>query len=158
MFKSCYINKPVRKPTSSGFPYSDEMAYVINEETGSRELKVVGKVNNYERTQLARPDDLYTLLKKCGVSPESVESLRVTKEYVDTLIDDFSKAPRTLIEAHNVIHRAQDSFMDLPLDVRAEFNNDPGQMLSSVVDGSFEKRVSRFYEKRSEVKDEQTAK
>ncbi len=145
MFKSCYFNKPSTVPVKSGTDTVPVYSYVIDEKTGREELRKTGEDCIYLKTQEARPDDIYTLLKNSGVESSDIESLKVTAQYSEQLIDDFTAAPRTLMEAHNVIHRAHDSFLKLPLDVREEFGNDPGNMLSSLVDGSFEKRVSRFY-------------
>lgn len=145
MFRSCYVSKPCTVPVKSGTDTVPVYSYVIDEKTGREELRRTGEDCIYLKTQEARPDDIYTLLKNAGVEPSDIDSLKVTAEYSEQLIDDFTAAPRTLMEAHNVIHRAQDSFMKLPLDVREEFSNDPGNMLSSLVDGSFSKRVSRFY-------------
>lgn len=160
MFKSCYFNKPSTVPVKSGTDTVPVYSYVIDEKTGREELRRTGVDCSYLKTQEARPADIYTLLKNAGVEPSDIESLKVTAQYSEQLIDDFTAAPRTLMEAHNVIHRAQDSFMQLPLDVREEFGNDPGNMLSSLVDGSFGKRVSRFYpaeKKNEEVKENASA-
>lgn len=145
MFKSCYFNKPLTVPAKSGTDTVPVYSYVIDEKTGREELRKTGEDCLYLKTQESRPDDIYTLLKNSGVEPSDIESLKVTAQYSEQLIDDFTSAPRTLMEAHNVIRRARDSFLQLPLNVREEFGNDPGNMLSSLVDGSFEKRVSRFY-------------
>lgn len=135
--------------------------FLPNSETGERELTPVGEVDMYEKTQLSRPDDLYTLLKKSGVEPTDVESLKVTSSYARSMIDDFCTAPRDLVEAHNVIQKAESSFDALPLEVKEEFDNSSGQMLKSLVNGTFEKRISRFLtlvkpQPKEEVEDHET--
>lgn len=138
------VNPPPRLSSPCGRRYVEDFQRLTDPETGEKKLEVVGKIDMYEKTQLAKPDDLYTLLKKSGVEPSDVESLRVTKEYSETLIDDFVSAPRTLLEAHEVIQKAERSFDELPLEVKAEFDNSSGKMLKSLQDGTFENRLSKF--------------
>lgn len=153
------INRPPQSVSSSGRREIEQYQFLPDAQTGDKKLDCVSMTDMYAKTQLSRPDDLYTLLKNSGVEPSDIESLRVTKDYAKTLIDDFCNAPRTLVEAHEVIHRAEQSFDQLPLDVKEEFDNSSGKMLKSLIDGTFEKRISRFVssqpvEKKENVNDE----
>lgn len=137
-------NLPRVSSTPSGRKEVEKYQFITNAETGERELSVVGMTDMYEKAQLARPDDLYTLLKNSGVEPSDVESLKVTQTYARSLIDDFCSAPRDLVEAVAVIDKAQRSFDNLPLEVREEFDNSREKMFKSLVDGTFDSRIKRF--------------
>lgn len=152
---SC-VNRPIQSLTPSGRKEVEDYQFLPDSESGDRKLSEVGKTSLYEKAQLSRPDDLYTILKKSGVEPTDVESLRVSKEYAETLVDDFCEAPRSLLEAHETIHRAEQSFDQLPLEVKSEFDNSAGKMMKSLLDGTFEKRMSKFVppKKSEEVKEE----
>ena len=147
------VNRPPQQFTPCGRREIEDYQLFPDADSGDKKLEVVGKVNMYEKTQLSRPDDLYTLLQKSGVEPSAIESLKVTKAYASSLLEDFCSAPRTLVEAHEVIHRAEQSFDQLPLEVKAEFDNSSGKMLKALEDGTFESRVARFYPK-SKIEEE----
>lgn len=141
------VNRPPQRSTPCGRREIEDYQLFPDADSGDKKLDVVGKIDMYEKTQLSRPDDLYTLLQKSGVEPSAIESLKVTKAYAQSLLEDFCSAPRTLVEAHEVIHRAEQSFDQLPLEVKAEFDNSSGKMLKSLEDGTFVSRVARFYPK-----------
>lgn len=154
MFKRCYTCNFPHMSSPCGSPDKVEFGYDYSGD-GEKKLVPVGKINMYERTQISKPDDIYTLLKNCGVNPSDSDLISDAKTTIDTILDDFSSMPRSLIEAHDVIHRVQDSFDRLPVDVKAKFNNSSSIYLNSFVDGSINDRLSEFGVKKEEViKDE----
>lgn len=142
VFRTSYGPK-IRPATSSGRPELEILEEVINDD-GLLEVKATGLRNMYEITQESCPPDIYTLLRNCGISDNDVVSLKDTKELLEKEVVDFSGAPRTLIEAHQLIHKAQNSFYSLSPEVRAEFNDNPAVMLNSFLDGTISDRLSKF--------------
>lgn len=77
--------------------------------------------------QFAEEVDINTIVKRFGLTGELPEkgSVRAPLEgdFVD--VHDFQSAL-------NVVRQAEEAFMAMPADVRAEFNNDPGRFVSFV--------------------------
>lgn len=77
---------------------------------------------------MAADADINNIMKKyikTGVLPNMIKA--------DPQYGDFSSVP-DLIEAHQIIAKAEEQFMALPSGVRKEFDNDPGNFLEFVHD------------------------
>lgn len=72
--------------------------------------------------------DINTIVKRFGITGELPSNL----EYVTNV--DLTEAPDTFMGAMEVLQRAQEQFMAMPANVRAEFNNDPGRFMDFVSD------------------------
>lgn len=152
-FFTPYDNRPPRKGIPGGTRLIDEHGEVLDED-GRIVIGKIGKIDQYSLVQAARGKDIYEMLRDSGVDPDKVTS---SKAAIDGLVNDFVGAPRSFLEAAHLIQKAKDSFNALPLEVRDEFSNDPYEMLLSLNDQSFEKRMSKFIvmpeSPASEVKD-----
>lgn len=131
-------------PARSGRTHLEEFFIERDPNTFDEVVKVKSKRNMYEMTQLSKPDDLYTLLEKTGVELSKIESARLAVEKADDIREDFSSMPRNSVEAFNIVARAQRSFDELPVDVKAEFDNSSAKMLKSLLDNSFDEKIKKF--------------
>lgn len=71
--------------------------------------------------------DINTIVRNFGLTGQLPESLVVPQPGDFDAVHDFHSAM-------NEIRRAEEAFMELPGDVRAEFGNDPGRFLAFVHD------------------------
>lgn len=71
--------------------------------------------------------DINTIVRRFGLTGQLPENLRMplTGDFVD--VPDFQTAL-------NLVISAQDEFMKVPADVRARFNNDPGELMAFLED------------------------
>lgn len=71
--------------------------------------------------------DIKSILKKYNVSPNYIpEDVQIPLEY----FRDLSIRPKSIIEATQAIEEAQKMFMELPAELRREFNDDPAKLHS----------------------------
>lgn len=122
VFRSCYKNLPKTVPVCSGSMYRATFGFDIDPETGEEVFVQTGEENLYLRTQESKPKDIYQLLEESGVKPSDIEAFMVARADINGLVDDFSKAPRSLLEAHFLIHRAEGSFDNLSSQIKEAFN------------------------------------
>lgn len=69
--------------------------------------------------------DINTIVRRFGLTGELPENLTVPQSGDFTGVSDYQSAL-------NVVIAAQDAFMQMPAEVRAEFGNDPGRFVSFV--------------------------
>lgn len=79
------------------------------------------------QAQFAEECDINTIVRRFGLTGQLPENLRVPQSGDFTDVKDFHTAM-------NVVRAAEEAFMQLPGEVRARFENDPGRMLSFVED------------------------
>lgn len=75
--------------------------------------------------QFKEETDINTIVERFGLTGSVPENLRVPVSGDFTSVGDFHSAM-------NVVRAAQESFMELPGDLRFRFNNDPGRFLDFV--------------------------
>lgn len=144
-FKSCYVNKPRQVSALPGRIHIEEYFHELDEKTCEDRLVVLKMRNIYEIAQQSKPKDIYELLEESGVEISSLERLVESKEYAESLLTDFTDLPTDTVGAFNVVKRAQRSFDELPLPLKAEFDNNSAKMLRSLLDNSFQSRVAKFF-------------
>lgn len=71
---------------------------------------------------------------------------------------DFTEAPKDLIDAQNKINAGIDAFMSLPVDVRAEYHNNPYEFFASAGTEKFLKLLNGNQTQTEEVVDEKEVK
>lgn len=76
----------------------------------------------------AKEADINFIVKRFGITGELPQQL----PYVTNL--DLVDAPQDYMGAMAVLQKAQEQFMAMPADVRAEFKNDPGLFMDFVSD------------------------
>lgn len=72
----------------------------------------------------AEDADLNVIVARFGLTGRMPESVRVPS------YGDFTGAPSDYFQALEFVESARDSFMTMPADVRARFDNDPGVFLA----------------------------
>lgn len=147
IFRSPYINRPSTVATPTGKPVEPTFGFFIDKDTGEEKFGVTGCDNVYARTQEARPADIYTLLENTGVQASAIDAFKVAQSDLEGLIDDFSKVPHSLMEAHALVHDISDRFDLFDPTIKALFNNNKAEFFQSVHDGSVEKRMSDYIAK-----------
>ena len=146
-----------QRPARSGRTHLEDFFIERDPDTFEEVIKVKNMRNLYEIAQLSKPDDLYALLEKTGVELSKIESARLAVEKADDIREDFSSMPRNSVEAFNIVSRAQRSFDELPVDVKAEFDNSSAKMLKSLLDKSFDDRIKKFFPVKSSEKKEEVS-
>lgn len=116
----------VRTTTNSGSRWNPthKLQY---DENGVACLVQVGKVDTYEYIQSWRDScDIKVIL-------ERFQNGDVTALQRQTpLYGDFTQAPQTLAEHLQLLHDAEESFRNLPLDIRSQFNHNPAEFYASI--------------------------
>lgn len=69
--------------------------------------------------------DINTIVRRFGLTGELPEDLKVPQSGDFTSITNYQ-------DAMNVVRAAQEAFMEMPAEVRAEFGNDPGRFIAFV--------------------------
>lgn len=114
---------------------------------GRTYLKENGKTNVYEKIQASLEETkTYNILERYAQSGDA--NILVRRE---SIFGDFTDIPTTPIELQNLIMKAGSQFEQLDKDVRAAFDNDAGIFKQSILDGSFEERISKFKPQKAET-------
>lgn len=77
--------------------------------------------------QFAEEVDINTIVKRFGLTGQLPENLRMPVSGDFTGVSDFQSAM-------NLVVAAEEEFMRVPAEVRARFNNDPGQLMAFLDD------------------------
>lgn len=149
-FFTPYNNRPPQGGSAVGGRVDPEYGEVLNDQ-GRVEIQRVSFKNRFAETQEAKTPDVYDMLRDTGMDPDRVMTASANLE---GLVDDFASVPRSIPEAVLLHKKAEASFLNLPLEVRAEFDNDPGVLLASLSDGSFALKMAKFIKGKEENKDE----
>lgn len=104
-------------------------AYNYDTDAVSRETGLVCEEETRTQQQFAEECDINTIVRRFGLTGELPQDVKVPLEgdYIDAVTDYQS--------ALNMVIKADDSFMEMPADVRARFNNDPQRLMEFVQDG-----------------------
>lgn len=109
------------KPPFVRNPYNYDMSAASNE-TGLR-----CKDETLTKQAFAEESDINTIVKRFGLTGQLPEGLRAPQYGDFTEIGDFHQAMQAVREA-------QESFMQLPPNIRARFHNDPQELLEFCAD------------------------
>lgn len=113
-FQSIY-NYKEGNPNETGTEFDN--TYHVERKDGRAQLIKDGKTNRYEKIQSFKEECLIeNILAKATVDPTILNAH--TGQY-----GDFTKMPKTLMEAQNMTLRINQEFMKLPAEVRAKFGN-----------------------------------
>lgn len=135
--------------SNSGSPFRKVFKLKVQED-GSRDLVVVGEYNFYDEIQShADSVDIQKILDRFARGDISVLN-RVASVY-----GDFTNMPTDLGELSQRILDANDLFNNLDVDVRREFDFDPGKFFGSLGSEKFNKIVEK-YASNAVKKDEST--
>lgn len=137
------------QPTVSGEPIAPRYGETVDD-NGNIVIEQCGIVPTWELTQACKPKDIYAILKQTGYDVNSVQGFTDLLADMDESIQDFTQVPRTLADAYRLIKKAEDSYMSLTPEIRAEFTSG-ADLLNAIQDGSIKQRVARFMPQPQEV-------
>lgn len=142
------LNYGKSKPNSSGASFRQMYVREIDPISHRRSLVESDKVNLVQLVQLSGKGltvkDLITRFNSGDISaiPDPVESY-----------GDFTKSPKSLLEAEKILISAKSKFDALPVDIKSKYNNDSSQWLSAVSDGSFVSYLNDQIKTRKQIQD-----
>lgn len=114
------VFQPAGLPSKTTYaPFFDEGGVWHLEETGQEDL--YGYIQSH-----AQSVDIHVLLKQYQLG--DLQAL----ERVQGTYGDFTSAPKTMAEALNVMIAAEQYFLALPKDVRAQFNHNFNEFVASM--------------------------
>lgn len=139
-------NRPKVK-TPSGNNLLPQYKETLNKD-GQTVLKKTGDKDIYQIIQASLEEtQVYNILEKfLQTGDETVLKRR------DGIYGNFIDIPTSPIELQNTIMRAENEFNELDREVRAEFDNDVGVFKQSILDGSFNNRMSKYISKKQQAK------
>lgn len=143
-------------PDTIAYPESKKIiptfALEINKETGKKELVKSGATNIYEKIQASKDETLvYNILERFNNG--DIEALNKARG----IYGDFTNMPKTLAEAQQQLINAENTFNDLPIDVRKEFNYSTSEFLASMANGQFEQIMSKYIKEKVQAIEQPTA-
>lgn len=113
--------------TNPGSKMEDVWALRLTD-TGQEEYYIKGQTNIYERIQMFRDEcDLEQILIRCTQTGDF--SLLNSKQ---PLYADFEDMPDNIFDAHRKIKQAQETFLNLPLNIREEYDNNFDKFLAEI--------------------------
>lgn len=132
-FRSAYdCKKSFSSP--SGSRYRNQ--YVKKIYDGKEVLELSGKEDLFDTIQKAAPGNIIEdLLRRARAGDTSA-----IPEPVDSYAD-ISKAPKDLLEAHQMLASARSKYDALPADLKAVFNNDYSSFLEASANGNVVKAI-----------------
>lgn len=133
-FRTAY--DPDRKiiPCSSGSRY--RQTYIKRIYDGKEVLEDAGKEDVYDSIQKAAPGNIMEdLLRRARAGDSSA-----IPEPIDSYAD-ISKAPRDLLEAHQILSDARSKYDSLPADLKSVFNNSYTDFLEASANGTVVKAI-----------------
>lgn len=121
------LSPPVEIFTASGDMLEDVIAMKLNEK-GEEEFYISGKTNVYEKIQAdAENANIENILTKI-LSTGDTSLLQQRKgEFLD-----LTEVPTNIFEAQQKIQEAEKTFLELPMEIRQEYNNNFNEYLKDV--------------------------
>lgn len=101
--------------------------YNYDADAVSRETGLACADPTRAQQQFKEDSDINTIVKRFGLTGQLPDNVRVPVEGDFSNVTDYQSAM-------NVVRRAQESFMEMPADVRERFGNDPGKFVAFVND------------------------
>ena len=142
-FQSIYSYKE-GNPNETGTEYDN--TYHVERKDGRAQLIKDGKTNRYEKIQSYKEECLIeNILAKATVDPTILNAR--TGQY-----GDFTKMPKTLMEAQNMTLRINQEFMKLPAEVRAKFGNSLDNYINTYAKKEWWEKLGVKQETKTETK------
>lgn len=134
----------IKVPTNPGTEKIDIYSEAIDKD-GRVYLKKIEETNIYQKIQASLEEtQTYNILEKFL---QSGDASIINKR--EGIYGNFTNIPNTPIELQNTIMRAEREFEELDKDVRAEFENNVGMFKQSILDGTFNDKMSKYLEKKT---------
>lgn len=108
-----------------------------NRDADARETSLICPEPTKAQQQFAEDSDINVLAERYNLTGEIPQNVRVPlpDEFIETV--DYQQAQNVLVEADR-------AFMQMPANVRKEFDNDPGKFLAFVHDDNNRKRAEEL--------------
>lgn len=111
--------------------------------TGGVALKKVGEIPIYEQIQAARVDcDLESVLQSCV---HTNQASVLDMDSLNDLVVDFTTVTN-LGELYSSTKRIENTFYDLPIEVREQFNSDIKQFIREIGSDDFDRKVTSGFD------------
>lgn len=118
------------------------------DENGHKITEAVGKTNIYDRIQSSLEETkIENIIKR--FTEGDMSAFRTS----EPIYADMREAPKTLMEAQNMIIRITDEFNSLPVDVRAKFDHSPEKYVALYGGEEWAKNVGYEIKKEKETVD-----
>lgn len=110
------IDDPVNTFTPSGEEVEEMLAMKIDD-NGNETFYVKGKTNVWEKIQAFKSEtEIETILKRLTDTGDASILERANPQYID-----ISEMPDNIFEAHQKIKDAEETFNNLPIEIRREY-------------------------------------
>ena len=110
------------------------------QDSGEKTLEKTGKVDVYAKIQSYKDScDIHVILERFVNGDESALSANSPS------FGDFTQFPTTYAEVLQRQHDAEQIFMDLPVDVRAEFKHSASEFFTSIGTDKFNAVMDKYY-------------
>lgn len=114
---------PFSYKTETGGPMKNEYSYKVDS-FGRKVLEKTGESNLYEMIQLSLEDTkIENILARCAAGDTSMLHPN-GGQYLDT-----TELPNNLIEAKQAMQQLENTWQDLPMDIKNKYNNDLDQFI-----------------------------
>lgn len=137
------------------FPFEKDELMWKYDENGEKDLEKVGTIDTYLAIQAeAESCDVKTIVRRAEMGEVDLLN-KFSGSFVDT-----TSMPTSLMEAQNLVLRAEHEFNNLPVDLKELFNNDKMQFLAEYGTEKFNKKLNYLSEKKKpkEIKKEEIKK
>lgn len=139
-------NRPKTIPTNPGDRFLDEFQEKITK--NGTELIKIGKKNIYEMIQV----DLESTKIENILHAVAMGDLSALQQREATYID-ATEFPKNLMEAQNIVIKAQDEFKKMPKEVRELWHDNPYEYVAEMGTEEFLNKLSPYNEKIKAIKE-----
>lgn len=137
MFRTILDRKKIT--SVSGDRFADTYSLKV-QDNGEKTLEKTGKVDLYAKIQSYKEScDIHVILERFVNGDASALSANSPS------FGDFTQFPTTYAEVLQRQHDAEQIFMDLPLDVRAEFKHSAAEFFTSIGTDKFNAVMDKYY-------------
>ena len=141
------FDRPKTIPSNPGDHYLNEYQESFNKK-GEDDLILTGKKDVYAMIQTDLEDTkIENILHKVAMGDMSVLNQR------EAVYVDATEMPKTLMEAQNLIIKAQNEFLSFPKEVRDLFENSPEKYVEEMGTPEFLEKMSPYNKKLKAIKE-----
>lgn len=132
-FRNQFERIPVKSNSGSRFVVTYKPYY---SDTGALDLIEDQKIDVYEQIQSFKEScDIKTILARYAAGDENALNRRLP------YYGDFSQMPTSLAGYLQLLADAENTFAQLPANIRSNFNNSPSEFFASIGSPDFDKRM-----------------
>ena len=133
------FDRPKTIPTPAGDRFLDVFQEKINKD-GSKEIVKTGVTNVYELIQSEREaSKIENILHSVAMGDLNVLNQR------EGFYIDATEYPKTLMEAQNLVIKAENHFNEMPDDFREKFHNNPREYMEKIGTPEYEGIINDYF-------------